>query len=90
MLSSYFKFPDPELYISPIPNPEKPIGDPLIRNGSTELPLKQLKGEPTARLLRAGKMALKMTNIMFRDGSAKLTVSDAWTLIHPEVAKRKV
>ena len=39
--------------------------------------MKQLKGEPTARLLRASKMGLKMTD-MFYDGPAKLTVSDAW------------
>ena len=51
--------------------------------------MKQLKGEPTARLLRASKMGLKMTD-MFHDGPAKLTVSDAWTLIHPEVAKRNI
>lgn len=58
------------------------------RNGSAEPPVKQLKGEPTKRLLRASKMGLKMTDIMFHAGPAKLTVSDAWTLIHPEVAKR--
>lgn len=51
--------------------------------------MKQLKGKPTARLLRASKMGLKMTD-MFHDGPAKLTVSDAWTLIHPEVAKRNI
>lgn len=59
-----------------------------LRNGSAEPPVKQLKGEPTKRLLRASKMGLKMTDIMFHAGPAKLTVSDAWTLIHPEVAKR--
>ena len=51
--------------------------------------MKQLKGKPTARLLRASRMGLKMTD-MFHDGPAKLTVSDAWTLIHPEVAKRNI
>ena len=34
-------------------------------------------------------MGLKMTD-MFHDEPAKLTVSDAWTLIHPEVAKRNI
>ena len=60
-----------------------------FRNGSAKLPVKQLKGKPTARLLRASRMGLKMTD-MFHDGPAKLTVSDAWTLIHLEVAKRNI
>ena len=51
--------------------------------------MKQLKGKPTARLLRASKMGLKMTD-MFHDGPAKLTVSDTWMLIHPEVAKKNI
>ncbi|CAH3124436.1 unnamed protein product, partial [Pocillopora meandrina] len=60
-----------------------------LRNGSAKLPVKQLKGKPTARLLRASKMGLKMTD-MFHDGPAKLTVSDTWMLIHPEVAKKNI
>ena len=33
-------------------------------------------------------MGLKMTDIMFHARPAKLTISDAWTLIHSEVAER--
>ena len=39
------------------------------------------------RLLNADKMGLKVTDIMFRVGPTRVTVSDCWTLIPPDVAK---
>ena len=55
----------------------------VTRNGSYELPEKQLTGEPPVRLFNADTMGLKMTNIMFHVGPTRVTVSDCWTLILP-------
>lgn len=57
-------------------------------NGSPDPPVKQQIVEPITRLIRAGEMGLQIGDIMFHVGPAKVTVHDAWTMIHPEAVKR--
>lgn len=46
------------------------------------------KSDPVSRLTNASKIGLGLNDVMLEVGPARLTVSDLWTLIPPNISSR--
>ena len=45
------------------------------------------KCDPVSRLVNAKKVGLRINDVMLQVGPARLTVSDLWTLIPPNISR---